>query len=693
MPEPAPLDETVPDPGPPPIDPDGARTAPGPAVGSRFGPFEVLAEIARGGQGAVFRARHVRLGTVVALKTLVERTPAAVQRFQQEAKILARLRHRNLPAVSDLGEADAVPYLAMELVTGRDLRTIVEQDGVPAFEWTVEVLETVAHVLQYCHGHGLVHRDLKPANVLIASDGRPVLVDFGLVKRDPEQFALDGDDPSLSVPGEIKGTPSFMAPEQADRSFGDEGPWTDVYALGASLFYLLTGAPPHVGPTGYSVIVKLVKDAPPDPRLKNPQVPSSLARLCLQAMSRDIPERPPTAAAFAHLLAEGGRTERAQEAGESLKARFRLCLGPRFELFYALGAVTDPRSRLHQGWRDQALARLPEGFQETAAGLGGSGVLWAAVADALHDHPVDTTFEDLHAALSALAPEQLQRRILVGILHDSDVVDDLLRGRCSLPAAIARLSTTKGEWLEHVGVFPPDPSAPASGALALLLAAPRAYQERLTALLSTFWERVFQDTWRRLLPRLERSRTEMARLLDSRPLDELARLARLRIEVDLTARVITAIRGGYRLPFARLREAHLFPSAFNGERYWTTCEDPGGVAAFFPYFDAELGPSGASSDAARGEPELDPALVFKALGDSTRFAIVSLTARSPRGLDEVAELLGASRATIAHHAYLLREAGLVDERRGEGGVTLTARREAFQRLSELALERLFPPVG
>jgi serine/threonine protein kinase/formylglycine-generating enzyme required for sulfatase activity len=301
--------------------------------GQTLGSYRVLEEIARGGQGVVLRAEHVRLGAPVALKLLLDVGDEGLRkRFTQEAKVLARLTHPNLPRVTDLGEVEGQPFLAMELIDGSDLHKLLQQEGIPELAWTVEVLEAVADALGYCHGRGIVHRDLKPQNVLIEREsGRPVLTDFGLVKVDPTAAPSMASEGPLSMTGEIKGTPAYMAPEQIDPSFGPVGPRTDVYALGATLYALLTGRAPFQGESVYNLIFAVVQKPTPDPRHEG-KVPDAVAEVCRRAMSKSPEERQESAAAFSEDLraacaGEGRPTARAgppptsSERGESVDGR------------------------------------------------------------------------------------------------------------------------------------------------------------------------------------------------------------------------------------------------------------------------------------------------------------------------------------------------------------------------------------
>jgi serine/threonine protein kinase len=288
--------------------PSAFSPGPGDLSGSTFGPYQVLRELARGGQGAVLEAVHVELGTPIALKILLDADPVSVGRFRQEAQVLARLSHPNLIRIHDMGVLGGVSFIAMELVRGTNLRTYIKERGVPDPAWSAAILATIGDVLHACHEVGIVHRDLKPHNILIEEGtDRPVLVDFGLLKRDPERFGgREIDGAGLSISGEVMGTPSYMSPEQADSSIGPISPRTDVYGLAATLYFALTGEPPFVGQANYNVFVKLLRDPPPNPRKANPRVSLGVARTCLKALAKEPKNRQETAAQFAaELRAQG----------------------------------------------------------------------------------------------------------------------------------------------------------------------------------------------------------------------------------------------------------------------------------------------------------------------------------------------------------------------------------------------------
>ncbi len=307
-------------------------------VRQSFGPYQILEEIARGGQGVVYRARHSSLGTLVAIKLLRAVDPTRLARFRQEARVLARLKHPHLLDVSDLGEIDGAPYLVMQYVAGENLRARVGSRGIPDFAWSATVMGAVARTLHFCHGQGVIHRDLKPANVLIETESEtPIVADFGLIKRDAALFRLpEGETTELSASGEFKGTVAYMAPEQIDpNQFGPVGPWTDVYALGGTLYFLLTGRSPFPGTRTEQLLAKLVHDVPQDPAELNPDTPRPLAGLCMAALARDPKRRPHSAEAFADALQRASPGTDSSEAAARSATSSRVFSG----LPWALGLI------------------------------------------------------------------------------------------------------------------------------------------------------------------------------------------------------------------------------------------------------------------------------------------------------------------------------------------------------------------
>jgi serine/threonine-protein kinase len=198
----------------------------------------VEAVLGCGGMGVVYKARQHALGRPVALKMLLAGPFAGSQelgRFRRETAALACLRHANIVQVYDAGEVEGRPYFTMEFLEGGSLAQKLSGTPEPARQ-AAALMATLAGAVQVAHQGGIVHRDLKPANILLTADGTPKISDFGLAKR------LEGET-RVTQTGDVVGTPSYMAPEQARGRTRVIGPAVDVYALGAILYELLTGRP------------------------------------------------------------------------------------------------------------------------------------------------------------------------------------------------------------------------------------------------------------------------------------------------------------------------------------------------------------------------------------------------------------------------------------------------------------------
>jgi eukaryotic-like serine/threonine-protein kinase len=278
-----------------------------PTSGSATGPFEPLdgkrpeipgydvqAMLGRGGMGVVYEARHLRLNRLVALKMLPAGAYAGADeraRFQREAEAVASLHHPNIVEIYDIGDDVGFPFFTMELLEGGSLAQVLSGTPQPARQ-AAALLITIAEAAQVAHQAGIVHRDLKPGNILLTGAGTPKIADFGLARH------FEGE-PALTLSGVRLGTPSYMAPEQVSGKAGTIGPATDIYALGAILYEMLTGRPPFRGETAAETERQVIHDEPVSPSRLNTKLPRDLETICLKCLSKEPHRRYASAAALA----------------------------------------------------------------------------------------------------------------------------------------------------------------------------------------------------------------------------------------------------------------------------------------------------------------------------------------------------------------------------------------------------------
>jgi serine/threonine protein kinase/WD40 repeat protein len=286
---------------------------PRPATPTDVPGYDVMEQIGYGGMGVVYKARHRKLKRLVALKRLRTSSDWDRERFRTEAEAVARLQHPNIVQIYEVGEMDGLPYLALEYVEGGTLSQLIAGKPQPARP-SAELVRTLARAMQYAHEHGVVHRDLKPANILLKTgrtkprdtlkspysttslmalvlETTPKIADFGVAK------CID-DGSGQTADGDMLGTPSYMAPEQARGRSRQVAPTTDVYALGAILYELTTGRPPFDGEHPLETVHQVLHDDPVSPSRLQPRLPRDLETITLTCLQKDPAKRYQSAGAL-----------------------------------------------------------------------------------------------------------------------------------------------------------------------------------------------------------------------------------------------------------------------------------------------------------------------------------------------------------------------------------------------------------
>lgn len=261
-----------------------ARKQRPPLMEGPFGDYEIEGELARGGVGAVFRAKQISTGKPVALKVLLDGEDADEidrERFRHECETAKSLNLPGMVQILDVGEVDGKPYMAMELVEGRSLDKLIPERTLSVHECLV-IMAGVAETAGALHEAGYVHRNVKPGNILLDSYGTPKLADFGLVK------SLD-EVTRLTASGLVCGTPAYMAPEQARGDGKAVNPHSDVWALGAVLYEMLTATPPFQADNALRLMLKITKEEPRPPRQLNPKIPQGTSRPSSSSVCKRMP--------------------------------------------------------------------------------------------------------------------------------------------------------------------------------------------------------------------------------------------------------------------------------------------------------------------------------------------------------------------------------------------------------------------
>lgn len=256
--------------------------------------YRILSELGRGGMGVVYKAQDLRLKRLIALKVILAGGHAGTTdrlRFNLEAETSARLQHPNIVQVYEVGEAEGLPFLAMEYCPNGSLQDTVK-DKLTSYKDAARKIAVLARALQFAHQNGIIHRDLKPGNVLIGADGTLKVADFGLAKL------IDSED-AVTQTGMILGSMGYMAPEQAEGRTREATPATDVYALGAILYKLLCGKPPFQGANEWETVEQIIKNDAISIQILQPRVPRDLATISHKCLEKEPDRRYTSAEALA----------------------------------------------------------------------------------------------------------------------------------------------------------------------------------------------------------------------------------------------------------------------------------------------------------------------------------------------------------------------------------------------------------
>ncbi len=245
--------------------------------GKMFCDYELLELISSGGMGVVYRARQVSLGRIVALKMVLNAVRDKT-RFRIEAEAVASLHHANIVSIHEVGEFEGQPFLSMQYIAGGTLHDHLKP-GPMAPKAAAVLVRTIANAVHYAHQRGILHRDLKPANVLLDSEHRPFVTDFGLAKQ-------IGNSLELTRSGAIIGTPGYMAPEQAMGQVKSITIQADVYGLGAILYATLTGNAPFKSDSELLTLRKVIEEPPVSPRAHRPELDRNLETICLKCLEK-----------------------------------------------------------------------------------------------------------------------------------------------------------------------------------------------------------------------------------------------------------------------------------------------------------------------------------------------------------------------------------------------------------------------
>lgn len=399
----------------------------------RIGGYEILEEIGHGGMGIIYRALDLSLNRVVALKVLREdlrSQPQLVSRFRREAQAAALLNHPNIVHIYAVGIVEDIPYIAMEYINGVPLSTIMQEEGPVHWEYALDIAEQVARALACAHAAHVIHRDIKPPNILIDSEGKAYVTDFGIAK------ILTAEE-QLTVDGSRLGTPQYMSPERCKS--GDVTAASDIYSLGVLLFQMITGRLPFEASSSVELVRKILSETPPRIRQYNSNVPENVERLVAYLIEKKPADRPSSAekVCIAIALVRAGRPlEEAQMSLRSALDEFRRSDTPRPSLARADATTKllpeSPLARFTLHWFG-----TPHPWQVLVAAilvvLSGS-LLGVAISAVSKEDPIVTAMRALDSDLTRWTPPPTLAQFsdeTAGILTTKILLKDFVFRSCA----------------------------------------------------------------------------------------------------------------------------------------------------------------------------------------------------------------------------------------------------------------------
>jgi DNA-binding transcriptional ArsR family regulator len=373
---------------------------------------------------------------------------------------------------------------------------------------------------------------------------------------------------------------------------------------------------------------------------------------------------------------------------------------PRFDVFYALYTLMHNAPSVLEDWKERATARLPRDFERVAKRVAPVPLFWPLFADSLQRTQGEMTFDEIVSNLREMPVEDLESNILSGIFHDAETVRLLVAGKKSLRQVIANEKPGGAELLTYFGLRPYDASSDSAKAMTMLLSHPETFRDELVLVLERFWQTGFRNDWLALESEMRADSFRMTDLEEEATFQELANELKLPVSFDAKAGEVRP-KSGPSIAYERIDRCFIIPSAFNTRSWWAKYESKTGrVTLYFPIVRDAAAANRVTADVSDTRTstialhsDINAESVFRALGDTTRYAIASILARSPTTSAELSRSLRVSKPTITHHVQALRAAGLIAETPAGGSTKLSLSRATIAAVSEAAVEQLFASTG